>query len=321
MGINEKVTKQSPFRQGLKWAIIIVIFAFMGKMVWDHWNEVKDASFTLRVFPFVLGTCVFAFSHFVQLWAWYLITLKMGVALSFRETLASWFYSQLGKYVPGKVWLLLSRFFLYESKGKSKQGISIALYFEAVTVVLAAGLLSLMAIFFSDQGTSFTAWRSFQWFLLLLPIVLVLIHPRVLEKMLNSILRRFKKPPISLPLSYLDILWILFICVLAWGVGGIGFYLFVDSIVSVSSKHILFLSGALAFSSTLGLMAFFAPGGLGVREGILVYLLSHVMPGPVAVIISILTRLWMTLIEIGLIGVIYLMSQTRRGPTKKEPHA
>ena len=68
-------------------------------------------------------------------------------------------------------------------------------------------------------------------------------------------------------------------------------------------------------------MVLFAPGGLGVREGILVYLLSHVMPGPVAVIISILTRLWMTLIEIGLIGVIYLVSQTWRDPKKEGQHA
>jgi uncharacterized membrane protein YbhN (UPF0104 family) len=61
--------------------------------------------------------------------------------------------------------------------------------------------------------------------------------------------------------------------------------------------------------STLGLITIFAPGGLGVREGALVYLLSLVMAAPVAVVISILTRIWMTLIEIGLVGMVYLTSQ------------
>ena len=50
---------------------------FLGKMVWDHWNQVKDASFTLRPFPFILSTLIFAFSYFIQIWAWYLITLKL----------------------------------------------------------------------------------------------------------------------------------------------------------------------------------------------------------------------------------------------------
>jgi uncharacterized membrane protein YbhN (UPF0104 family) len=94
--------------------------------------------------------------------------------------------------------------------------------------------------------------------------------------------------------------------------GGIGFYLFIQSVYPVSSDQILFLTGALAFSNTLGMIALFAPSGLGVREGSLVYILSGVMPGPVAVIISVLTRIWMTLIEIGLIGVIYLVGYGRK---------
>jgi uncharacterized membrane protein YbhN (UPF0104 family) len=92
-------------------------------------------------------------------------------------------------------------------------------------------------------------------------------------------------------------------------IGGIGFYLFVDSVYPVTPSYILFLTGALAISSTLGLVAIFAPSGLGVREGALVYLLSFMMATPVAVIISVLTRIWMTLIEIGLIGMVYLIGR------------
>jgi hypothetical protein len=153
---------------------------------------------------------------------------------------------------------------------------------------------------------------SFWWISSLFTLAFFFLHPRVLEKIFNQFLFRFQKDPVILSISYFEILWILFICILTWAVGGIGFYLFIDSIIPVSSKHILFLTGSLAFSSTLGLVAIFAPSGLGVREGALVYLLSFMLATPVAVIISILTRLWMTLIEIGLIGVIYLWSQFRK---------
>jgi len=281
-------------------------------MVWDNWNQVKEASFTLEVFSLLLSTLIFAFSYFIQIWAWYLITLKLKIALSSSDTLKSWFYSQLGKYLPGKVWLLLGRFYYYESRGKSKKSISIALYFKTVTVIIAGGLIFLVALYFFRGAGPFYSGRPSEWLGLLFLLGFVFLHPRVLQKILNWFLIHFKKEPISLSISYSDILWILFVCILSWMVGGVGFYLFVNSVYPITPQYILFLTASLAISSTLGLIAIFAPSGLGVREGALVYLLSLVMATPVAVVISILTRIWMTLIEIGLIGMVYLIGRFRK---------
>jgi len=273
---------------------------------------VKDAPFTLRPVPFISSTLLFVLSYFIQVWAWYLITLRLKISVSARETLENWFYSQLGKYVPGKVWLLLSRFYFYESKGKSKKAISVALFVETVTMVVAAGLMFLAALAFFKEVRPFYTGRQSLWLVLVFVLGFLFLHPRVLEKILNWTLAQFKKDPVSLPISYSNILWILFVSLLSWLVGGVGFYLFVDSVYPVAPQYILFLTGALAISSTIGLIALFAPGGLGVREGALVYLLSSVMATPVAVILSILTRIWMTLIEIGLVGMVYLISQFQR---------
>jgi len=318
MDIDKKIMGHFNYKLAVKWIIAFAIFVFLGKMVWDNWNQVKDVPFTLQPFPFILSTLIFAFSYFIQVWAWYLVTLKLGIAVSFRETIESWFYSQLGKYLPGKVWLLLSRFYSYDSKGMSRKRISVALYLETAAVIVAAGLIFLAALIFFKEMGPFYSGRPF-WGLVLAFILLafIFLHPKVLQKILNWILVQFKKEPIPLPISYFHILWILFVCVVSWGVGGIGFYLFVDSVYPVSSNYILFLTGALAISSILGLIAIFAPGGLGVREGALVYLLSFMMATPVAVIISILTRIWMTLIEIGLIGMIYLLGQLQKQEKKK----
>jgi len=287
-------------------------------MVWDNWNQVKDASFTFEVFPLILSTLIFAFSYFIQIWAWYLITLKLKIGISPSETVKSWFYSQLGKYLPGKVWLLLSRFYFYESKGKSKKAISIALYFETVTIIGAACLIFLAALIFHNEKWPISPWLQSVWLFPLLLLGFVSLHPRVLQKILSWVLIRFKREPLSLSISYSDILWILFVCIISWIVGGVGFYFFVDSVYPVAPQTILFLTGALAISSTLGLIALFAPSGLGVREGALVYILSFMMAPPVAVILSVLTRIWMTLIEIGLIGVVYLLRKLQRREKRKE---
>ena len=203
----------------LQWAIIAAIFIFLGKMVWDNWHQVKDASFTFEVYPLILSTLIFAFSYFIQIWAWYLITVKLEIALSASDTLKSWLYSQLGKYLPGKVWLLLSRFYFYESKGKSKKAISIALYFETVTVIAAACLIFLAALIFHNEKWPISPWGQSLWLFPLLLLGFVSLHPRVLQKILNWVLIRFKREPFSLSISYSDILWILFVCIISWIVG------------------------------------------------------------------------------------------------------
>jgi len=306
------------YKHIIGWIAIAAIFGFLGRMVWKDWSQVKDASFTFDVFLLFMSTLIFAFSYFVQIWAWYLITLKLGVALSAPDTLKSWFYSQLGKYLPGKVWLLLSRFYFYGSKGKSKKSVSIALYFEMATMIGAACLIFLAVLIFHKEKWSYCSWRQLGWLLPLVLLGFASLHPRVLQKISNWALVRFKREPLSFSFSYADILWILFVCIISWMVGGVGFYFFVDSVYPVTPDHIPFLTGALAISSTLGLIALFAPSGLGVREGALVYLLSFLMATPVAVIISVLTRIWMTLIEIGLIGVVYLIGRLQKREKRKE---
>jgi uncharacterized membrane protein YbhN (UPF0104 family) len=308
--------KQIRYLKTLQWAIVVVIFAFLGKTVWDNWRQVKDASFTFEVFPLLLSTLLFAFSYFIQIGAWYLITLKLKIALSPSETLKTWFYSQLGKYLPGKVWIFLGRFHFYELEGKSKRAISIALYFETITVIVAAGIISFVTLLFFEKTDLVYSGMPFWWMIFPLIFIFIFLHPKVLQKILNWVLLRFKRESISLSISYPDILWVLLLCILSWLIGGAGFYLFIDSFFPIPSIHILYLMGALAFSSTLGLIALFAPSGLGVREGALVYLLSFIIPGPVAVIISVLTRIWITLIEIGLTGMVYLMGRLQKDEKK-----
>ena len=226
MGANEKVIRRFKYQQILGWLIVIAIFIFLGKMVWENWAQVKQASFTFRPITLLLSTFIFAFSYFIQIWAWYLITLKLGIALSFSETLESWFYSQLGKNLPGKVWLLLGRFYFYESKGKSKKTISVALFIETATVLIAAGLLCLVGLFFFKEVRSFYFRGQLGWLVLLFFLACACLHPWILQRIINWILKLFKKEPLFLSIAYTDILWILLISLLSWAAGGIGFLFF-----------------------------------------------------------------------------------------------
>ena len=67
------------------------------------------------------------------------------------------------------------------------------------------------------------------------------------------------------------------------------------------------LAGIVNVSATVGFLVLIAPSGLGVREGVLAFLLSLYLPAPVAVTISLASRVWLTLAELMGLGFSLLL--------------
>jgi hypothetical protein len=97
-----------------------------------------------------------------------------------------------------------------------------------------------------------------------------------------------------------------------WIVAGTAFYFFIHSFYPLGLYYIPILSGIYAISFTAGYLAFFAPAGLGVREGVLTLLLSLFIPTPVAIGISLLSRLWLIGIELVILVVFLINTKTRK---------
>jgi uncharacterized membrane protein YbhN (UPF0104 family) len=60
----------------------------------------------------------------------------------------------------------------------------------------------------------------------------------------------------------------------------------------------LFVMGADTLAGAIGMIVIFAPSGIGVREGIQLTLLSLIMPKELALIITVVTRLWNVLVDL-----------------------
>ena len=90
------------------------------------------------------------------------------------------------------------------------------------------------------------------------------------------------------------------------GVGG-AFYMLVGAFYPVSIDVLPMLIGSLAASVVLGFLVPFSPNGWGVREGVLVFLLGQIMPASVAIVLSIVARIWLSVAEglwiVAIVGV------------------
>ncbi len=93
--------------------------------------------------------------------------------------------------------------------------------------------------------------------------------------------------------------------------------LIVLSLSDVGWADVPLLIGGYNLAGVLGIVAFFAPAGLGVKEGVLVGFLASVVSGPVAASLVILARLLFVLADVMLWAVVEavaLVSRLLSGP-------
>lgn len=72
-----------------------------------------------------------------------------------------------------------------------------------------------------------------------------------------------------------------------WMIFGLAFLVFINAMFDVGLRYVIYLAGSFSFASLIGMLSVFVPSGLGVREGILIFMLSQIMPVEVAIIISV----------------------------------
>jgi len=78
----------------------------------------------------------------------------------------------------------------------------------------------------------------------------------------------------------------------------------ITSFYTIETNKSLIIVGTFSISWLAGYYAFLVPGGLGIQEGIQVYMLAFFFPLPISIVIALASRLWMTLGDI----IVFLLA-------------
>ncbi|HVP35807.1 MAG TPA: lysylphosphatidylglycerol synthase domain-containing protein [Terriglobales bacterium] len=281
--------------------ILLVIFYFLGKSLFTNWAKVRTYHWELNYPLLIISFFLFALVYLFLIKIWLSLLGKVGSHLGFWKMFKIWFQSNIGKYLPGKIWTVVGMIILLEKEGVSKRkGLTTSIIGQALSV-LSAFVLSFILLGYTLYEKIFSKNLVIFFLAILFSIVVLVIvaYPKLLEISINLGLSLVKKERINLELKSRDLLLYLVYYIFSWFLFGLAFMVFIQSITQVNWNLYLTLTGAFAFSLTIGFLAVFVPGGLGVREGILVLLLSLYFPLPVATLISIFSRLYISIVELG----------------------
>jgi uncharacterized membrane protein YbhN (UPF0104 family) len=148
--------------------------------------------------------------------------------------------------------------------------------------------------------------------------MLVLVHPRVFYPIVNRVLVRLKKPTLERQRSY-QLFGMLFWTTFGLLWQGLAIYLVVFRLLDLPLTKWWVVTGAYCLSWCAGFLAFWAPGGLGVREAVFIAAMDFALPLAVRaerlgdleqkrlflIFLSVLLRLWATAGELILAGIAY----------------
>ncbi len=287
----------------LQTIFVLSIFYFMFLQVYKNWDSLREYDWKFNYFYLISSFIVLVVYYFLIFFGWHIILKKLKVKIKFFQTIKIRAISELGRYMPGKVWHLLGRVYFTKRMGLSTIKIVTSFGLELASSIIA-GLMVFLIFFPFFIKTDLTI--NFLPFLIIgIPLGLICIHPKILNSILNFGLKIIKKQRINIELKYKDMLMLVLMYCSFWLVVGFGFFLLINSIYSIQFSKIFIVVSIYAIGWVIGFLSLITPGGIGVREGVLAGLLALYMPLPIAIIISFVSRIWSIAVELLLAAAFF----------------
>jgi hypothetical protein len=230
--------------------------------------------------------------------------------LKFTQSIALVNISQLGKYIPGKLWSYMIQIYWLASKGIPKTTV---LYLNIVTTSLTILVSTIMGCLFLMLIPDWYHLKTeiLIFISLLLVINLFLFNKNILRFFIEMFSRitgqkiSFNQLSscliISMQFFYIigAAFWILAGCFITLGVG-----------FDLDGPKILFIAAAMLLGDVIGFIILVAPGGLGVREGTIFLILKGTGIIQYALIFPIVVRLLniVTDLIMGIVSVLIISS-------------
>jgi uncharacterized membrane protein YbhN (UPF0104 family) len=270
--------------------VAAVVVVLVGSALAHNWAAFRALKVSLAIRPaWIAGSAAAVFvTYALQIEAWRLILAGWSQHLGFGAAARTWTVANLGRYVPGKVWSVAGLVVLAQRAGvRAAPAAASAIVSQAITVGSGVAVVAAVA----PHATS--PLRLAAAALAAAATVGVLVWPptaRWLGRLANA------SAPIA-PLRPGAALAAAALSAVAWLTYGGAFWLLARGLVASSALPLPLAAGVFALGYILGWLALFAPGGVGVRELVLVGLLTPFLGAGAALAVSVGSRVLLTVTE------------------------
>ncbi|MEQ8633264.1 lysylphosphatidylglycerol synthase transmembrane domain-containing protein [Gimesia maris] len=290
--VPAKTTGSALARKLTKWGLLALVLYFVWKQGAQLYEQQQEAISDIQISPgwlILSGICYFI-AWLPSVWFWQKLMLASGETVGFWPTARAYYCGHLGKYIPGKVTVLLIRATLLKESGVRVSVAAVTAAYETLAVMGVGLVLFLALIPFVIDASQLDEWPAWVQYIQSHPfvvptviLIVLFVSLPLVARLLNLFSKKFTRsnveataeepqPEFSLRLLYAGVL----IFLLSWSLHGLSLGL---TLASISDQGLVLQEwprwmAAVSAAYALGFLALFAPAGLGVREGLISAILA-----------------------------------------------
>jgi hypothetical protein len=284
----------------LQWLLGLAIVGFAVRSLVRNWDELRAQPLDWSMDPgwLVLSAVVVWLMYGLLIAAWRTMLTAWGRGLDFWSAARIWTVSSLGKYLPGKVWAVAGMAVMAQRAGVG-----------AGPATASAVILQVLAIGTGAAVAALTGWSSLRSAypevegglaaLLVLSLVAagVLLWPESVRKVVRMAAPDAAVGSLTAPGG--AVAFGLAANTIAWLGYGVALWLLARGLLPGAGLSLLRAIAVFTASYLAGFLALFAPGGIGVREGVFILMLQGPIGIGAATALAIASRLLLTVTELG----------------------
>lgn len=255
---------------------MVIAFAIVFSKLWEYKNDISiswSANMFIQLILSVIAYAIVVFASPVIYQKLLFITTKKNI--TFKKVVNVYCKSNIMKYLPGNVMQYVGRNQLAVDENLSHIKVVLATVLEMLLTVLTAVVLAILfARDYSFEWIENNTNLDIEYLWLMIPIVLAfgLILYLLREKIPKYIIEL-----ISVENMVLYVGLIVYNCIIISSHSLIYFWVLSALGIKLNSEIVLVGIGLYALSFFLGYITPGVPGGIGIREAVLVYFFASLM--------------------------------------------
>jgi hypothetical protein len=318
----------------VKAAVAVVVLWAVGRHVLRTWNDLADHRLTLRFEPaWLVASGLLYLAGLSACGMFYELILRASATpVRLGPALRAYLVSHLGKYVPGKAMVVVMRAGMVVPFGARASTAAIATFYETLVMMAAGGLVA--AAGFAAAGDSgrvsfvLPGWGPVDLPMYRLAALsglglglafLVVVAPPVFARLAGLISLPIPGvgpealPRLSGGLLARGLLW----SSTGWVLLGLSQLAVIAAMGSASALDLVpVVIAGVALATVAGFVVAVMPGGLGVREGVLMSALAPALGPDRSVVAALLLRLVWVAAELAAAAALVPMLRPARAGSK-----
>ncbi|HEY4321189.1 MAG TPA: lysylphosphatidylglycerol synthase transmembrane domain-containing protein [Gemmatimonadales bacterium] len=287
--------------------VVVLIRSFVA-----NWHTVEDQPVQWQIhWEYIGASLVITWAMYgVLIWGWRAVLAGWREQMRIVDAARVWTISSLGKYIPGKIWSIAGMAMMsqrYGVSGSAATGSAIVMQL----ISLATGAMLALALSGTDLLDRLAGgWGSIGAMALAAVAILsaVALTSPSLTRRVGFLLRR---PDTVRPVDPSALAGALFANLVAWAGYGVAFQLLALGTMRDVQVSWTVATGAFAASYIVGYLAILLPGGLLVRETMLITLLTASgVELHTATALAVVSRIALTINDIGA-AAPFLLSRSK----------